>query len=74
MKEEVVDHVDHRNLNADVEWLQGCVPTTEALAQRFWQRLEAALPPGILFSVRVRETESNWAECRRTAPSLTRQR
>jgi 6-pyruvoyltetrahydropterin/6-carboxytetrahydropterin synthase len=59
--EAVIDDVDHRNLNTDVPWLAGVNPTTEALAAAFWDRLDADLPPGLLWSVVVRETEKNWA-------------
>ena len=61
---EIVDQVDHRNLNADVPWLAGQIPTAENLAQAFWERLEPHLPDGILRSVRVWETDKNWAEYR----------
>ena len=59
---QVIQDVDHRNLNTDVPWLKGRVPTTENLAQAFWERLRPELPGGLLWSVRVRETEKNWAE------------
>jgi 6-pyruvoyltetrahydropterin/6-carboxytetrahydropterin synthase len=65
MRKLVVDDVDHRNLNVDVDWLRGVIPTTENLASTFWDRLEANLPPGVLYAVRVRETEKNWVERRR---------
>ncbi|HVT45681.1 MAG TPA: 6-carboxytetrahydropterin synthase [Thermoanaerobaculia bacterium] len=55
----VVDHVDHRNLNEDVDFLRGVVPTAENLAQVFWQRLERAIPVGRLHEVMLRETENN---------------
>jgi len=61
----IVDDVDHRNLNVDVDWLRGVIPTTENLACVFWERLAANLPGDLLYSVRVRETEKNWAERRR---------
>jgi 6-pyruvoyltetrahydropterin/6-carboxytetrahydropterin synthase len=61
----VIDDVDHRNLNVDVDWLRGVIPTTENLASTFWDRLDANLPRSLLYSVRVRETEKNWAERRR---------
>ena len=63
----VIADVDHRNLNADVEWLAGRIPTTEVLADTIWDRLEERLPAGCLWSVVVRETEKNWAERRRAA-------
>ena len=67
MCNEIVQHVDHRNLNTDVAWLDGIIPTAENLALAFWQRLEPALPTGLLYSVRVGETEKNWAECVRSS-------
>ena len=54
--------VDHRNLNTDVPWLKGRIPTTENLALTFWERLRPELPEGLLRSVRVWETDKNWAE------------
>lgn len=62
MRRFVLDDVDHRNLNSDVDWLQGRNPTTEVLADAIWDRLEPHLPPGSLHSVRLGETDKNWAE------------
>jgi 6-pyruvoyltetrahydropterin/6-carboxytetrahydropterin synthase len=59
---QVVRDVDHRNLNTDVPWLKGCIPTAENLAQAFWDRLGPELPAGLLRAVRVWETDKNWAE------------
>jgi 6-pyruvoyltetrahydropterin/6-carboxytetrahydropterin synthase len=59
---QVIQDVDHRNLNTDVPWLKGCIPTAENLAMIFWERLQPELPEGLLRSVRVWETEKNWAE------------
>lgn len=59
---QVLRDVDHRNLNTDVPWLKGRVPTAENLAQAFWERLRPELPDGLLRSVRVWETDKNWAE------------
>jgi 6-pyruvoyltetrahydropterin/6-carboxytetrahydropterin synthase len=65
IRERIIDDVDHRNLNEDVDWLQGQNPTTEVLASAFWDRLEAHLPSGRLHSLRLGETDKNWAERRR---------
>ena len=62
MTRQVIRDVDHRNLNTDVSWLKGRLPTTENLAQACWERLEPELPGGLLRSVRVWETDKNWAE------------
>ena len=58
----IVQDVDHRNLNTDVPWLCGRIPTAENLALAFWERLRPELPDGLLRSVRVWETDKNWAE------------
>ena len=60
---EIIQHVDHRNLNTDVAWLRGQIPTAENLTLAFWARLQPHLQQGSLRRVRVRETEKNWAEC-----------
>ena len=65
LHEAVLDDVDHRNLNTEVAWLRGRIPTTEVLADAIWERLDAWLPGGCLWRVVVRETEKNWAERQR---------
>ncbi len=64
MNEQVVKWVDHKHLNHDVPWLEGRIPTTEVLAIAFWERLERALPMGLLYEVKVYETENNIASYR----------
>jgi 6-pyruvoyltetrahydropterin/6-carboxytetrahydropterin synthase len=59
---QVIQDVDHRNLNTDVPWLKGLIPTAENLALTFWERLRPELPDGLLRSVRVWETDKNWAQ------------
>jgi 6-pyruvoyltetrahydropterin/6-carboxytetrahydropterin synthase len=58
----VIQDVDHRNLNTDVPWLEGRIPTAENLALVFWERVRSELPEGLLRSVRLWETDKNWAE------------
>ena len=58
----VIQDVDHRNLNTDVPWLEGHIPTAENLAVAFWERIRSELPEGMLRSVRLWETDKNWAE------------
>ncbi len=59
---QIIQDVDHRNLNTDVPWLKGCIPTAENLALSFWERLRPEFPEGLLQSVRLWETDKNWAE------------
>jgi 6-pyruvoyltetrahydropterin/6-carboxytetrahydropterin synthase len=58
----IIRDVDHRNLNTDVPWLQGLIPTAENLAVAFCERVRSELPEGSVRSVRLWETDKNWAE------------
>lgn len=66
MKEEVVDQVDHRNFNLDIEWVpEGMQPTTENLLVLFWRRMEQRINSAggaTLYSIRLHETENIYAE------------
>ena len=64
MNEQVLKQVDHKHLNYDVPWLEGCIPTTEVLVVKFWERLVDALPIGMLYEVKLHETENNLASYR----------
>lgn len=64
INEQVVDWVDHKHLNYDVPWLESVIPTAEMLAIKFWERLERGLPSGMLYEVRLHETENNLATYR----------
>ncbi len=64
INEQVISWVDHKNLNYDVPWLEGCIPTTEVLAIKFWERLQRTLPQGSLYEVKLYETENNIATYR----------
>lgn len=65
MKEEVVDQVDHRNFNLDVEWMPKDIqPTTENIVRTFWGRLEAKINAhgAKLYAIKLVETENIYAE------------
>ena len=60
VNELVVDQLDHRNLNLDVPWLQGVMPSTENVAVAIWAILVDAIPaPGRLHEIELRETPRN---------------
>ena len=59
MRDRVVDRVDHTNLNEDVDFLQGVIPTAENLARAFWEQLAPAIPHGRLHEVFLQETDRN---------------
>ena len=59
MRDRVVERVDHRNLNEDVDFLRGVIPTAENLARAFWQQLAPAIAQGQLYEILLQETERN---------------
>jgi 6-pyruvoyltetrahydropterin/6-carboxytetrahydropterin synthase len=64
IEEKIVRHVDHKNLNLEVDFLKGIIPTTENLAVAFWKQLENEIPNGKLYSIKIYETERNIVEYR----------
>jgi 6-pyruvoyltetrahydropterin/6-carboxytetrahydropterin synthase len=64
INEQIIDWVDHKHLNHDVPWLEDCIPTTEVLTIKFWERLQRALPVGLLYEIKLFETENNIASYR----------
>jgi 6-pyruvoyltetrahydropterin/6-carboxytetrahydropterin synthase len=63
LEERVVGDVDHRNLNVEVSWLEGVIPSTENVAVAIWKRVVDALPPGVrLAKVALHETPRHYVE------------
>jgi 6-pyruvoyltetrahydropterin/6-carboxytetrahydropterin synthase len=64
VRTEIVDKVDHKHLNLDVDFLRNVIPTAENLAVAFWNILEPKITDGELYAIRLRETENNVVEYR----------
>lgn len=67
VKREIVDKVDHRNLNIEVPFLEGKIPTCEVMIMEFWTILApqvTALANGrsTLHSLRLIETPKNFVD------------
>jgi 6-pyruvoyltetrahydropterin/6-carboxytetrahydropterin synthase len=59
----VVDKCDHHNLNDEVDFLRGLIPSTENLVIAFWNEIEPHLPKAAtLQRVRLFETPRNFAD------------
>ncbi len=59
VRDRVINRVDHTNLNEDVDFLKGIIPTAENLARAFWQQVAPAIDEGTLFEIALQETEKN---------------
>ncbi len=64
IKERVIEKLDHRNINIDVDFMQGKIASTENLAIGIWEQLKSAIEAlGIeLHCVKIQETENNFVE------------
>jgi 6-pyruvoyltetrahydropterin/6-carboxytetrahydropterin synthase len=61
---ELIDRVDHKHLNFDVDFLKGIIPTAENMAIAFWGVLEPKIHEGSLYAIRVYESANNFVEYR----------
>lgn len=64
IKSEIIEALDHRNLNLDVPFMQGKMASTEILAIEIWKQLAPFIVPlGCqLHSIKLYETENNFVE------------
>lgn len=63
IKDQVVEKVDHKNLNMDVDFLQGQFCSTENLAIGIWNQLAPHLPEGVsLHCIKLYETPRIYVE------------
>lgn len=63
IENEVVLHLDHKNLNIDVPFLKDILPTIENLVVIMWERLTPHLPEGVkLHKIHLIETVNNSVE------------
>jgi len=60
--ENVIQKVDHKNLNLDVDFLKGKIPTSENICVGIWNQLIGKIPSGKLYSIKLYETENNYVE------------
>ena len=60
VNEEIILKVDHKNLNVDVPFLKGVIPTAENLAIHFWEALKPKLEGGELHEIKLYESERNF--------------
>ena len=64
LDEVLIHEVDHKNLNEDVPFLQGQVPTVENLVIAFWSRIDGHIPHCRLSELTLYESRTNYARYR----------
>lgn len=64
VEQAVVRKVDHKNLNLDVPFMQGKLPSSENFVVAIWEQLVPALAPRALHALKLFETPRNFVEYR----------
>jgi 6-pyruvoyltetrahydropterin/6-carboxytetrahydropterin synthase len=62
VQREVIDKVDHRNFNIEVDFMKDVIPTTENIIVSMWGGLEPAIAPARLSKLVLWETPNNYVE------------
>lgn len=66
IRHEITDKVDHKNLNIDVDFMEGKMVSCEVLVTEFWKilapKVKDITPNGSLHSLKLYETPRNFVE------------
>jgi 6-pyruvoyltetrahydropterin/6-carboxytetrahydropterin synthase len=64
IQDNIIDKIDHKNINIDVDFMKGKIATTENLAVAIWDELRPHIETegAILHRVKIEETENNSIE------------
>ena len=58
----VLEEFDHKNLNLDMPYFEGRIPTSENLARVLWSKLDTQKSIGTLYAIRLYEDEDLYAD------------
>ncbi|NTW32686.1 MAG: 6-carboxytetrahydropterin synthase [Bacteroidetes bacterium] len=64
LKEIIIDKIDHKNINIEVDFMKDVLASTENIAIKIWQQLENPVKKigAELHCVKIVETENNFVE------------
>lgn len=66
IRKEVIEKVDHKNLNVDVDFMQGKMASCEILVMEFWKilfpKVKGLVKDGGLYKLTLYETPRNFVE------------
>jgi 6-pyruvoyltetrahydropterin/6-carboxytetrahydropterin synthase len=66
LNDHVIEKLDHKHLNHDVDFMRDVIPTAENIAIKIWERLEPHIVQGKLYSVKLYESHNNFVDYRGT--------
>jgi len=64
IRDRIIEKVDHKNINLEVDFMSSRIPSTENIAIAIWEELEAPIRKlgAELHCVKLEETENNFVE------------
>lgn len=64
INEKIIDKLDHKNINLEVDFMKNKLASTENLAKAIWEELQNPVEKlgAILHSIKLYETENNFVE------------
>lgn len=62
IRDKVIEKLDHRNINEDVDFMTGQMASIENLAVAIWEQIEPELSDCELHCIKLYETDSNYVE------------
>ena len=64
IKTEIIEKIDHKNINLDVDFMKGIMSSTENLAIGIWNEIDGLIKEkgGELVKIKLIETENNFVE------------
>lgn len=64
IQRKIIDKLDHSNLNLDVDFMAGCMSSTEVLAVKIWEQLfdDISNLGATLHCIELKETENNFVK------------
>ncbi|MFI5221156.1 MAG: 6-carboxytetrahydropterin synthase [Bacteroidia bacterium] len=62
IEDSVISRLDHKNLNLDVDFMQGKIASIENLVIEIWKLLEQQVIHGKLHCVKITETDNHFVE------------
>ena len=61
MEDAIMSALDHKHIDKDVPYFKDVVSTVENITVFIWKRMEEKLKEGLLYEVKVHETDKNIA-------------
>ena len=64
IKERIIEKIDHKNVNLEVDFMKGIIATSENLAIGIWRELKPWIEKegAFLHCIKIAETENNFVE------------